>query len=139
MIKTMKRQHHIGCLLLSVCLFIYAVSPLSAIYQHNQVISQAVPAFNGIRLLVVELLLSPPTHEDDGDGTSSRVLLRKKRAILSSEKLKVSKRQIKKVIASNHIVSSETETIYFAIITEHDTPLREGVVLLHSGLSPPLV
>ncbi len=139
MIKTMKRSHRISSLLFSVCFFIYAVSPLSAVYQHNQVISQAVSAFNGIRLLVVELLLSPPTHEDDGNGTSSRVLLRKKRATLSSDKLKISKRQIKKVIASSNIISSETETTYFAIITEHDIPLRERVMLLHSGLSPPLV
>ncbi|MBI4746102.1 MAG: hypothetical protein HY786_06095 [Deltaproteobacteria bacterium] len=135
----MKRQHRTGCLLLSVCFFIYAVSPLSAVYQHNQVISQAVSAFNGIRLLVVELLLSPPAHEDDGDGTSSRVLLRKKRATLSSDKLKVSKRQIKKVIASNNIISSDAETTFPVVITEHDTPLREGIVLLHSGLSPPSV
>ena len=139
MMKTMKRRHRISSLLFSICFFIYAVSPLSAIYQQREVIGQTTSAVNGIRLLVVELLLYPPVQEDDGTGTSSRVLLRKKRATLSSDKLNFSKKQIKKVIASGNIISSETETTYFAIITEHDTPLREGVVLLHSGLSPPLV
>ncbi|MEK6725499.1 MAG: hypothetical protein AABY54_02960 [Deltaproteobacteria bacterium] len=135
----MKRRHRIGSLLFSICFFVYAVSPLSAIYQQREVIGQTTSAVNGIRLLVVELLLSPLTQGDETDESPSRVMLRKKRATLSSEKLKISKRQIKKVIASNHIVSSETETTYFAIITEHDTPLREWVVLLHSGLSPPLI
>lgn len=139
MMKTMKRRHRISSLLFSICFFIYAVSPLSAIYQQREVIGQTTSAVNGIRLLVVELLLYPPVQEDDGTGTSSRVLLRKKRATLSSDKLNFSKKQIKKVIASGNIISSETETTYFAIITEHDTPLRERVVLLHSGLSPPLV
>lgn len=139
MIKTMKRIHRIGCLLFSICFFIYAVSPLSAIYQQREVIGQTTSAVNGIRLLVVELLLYPPAQEDESNGTSSRVLLRKKRATLSSDKLKISNKQIKKLIASCSIVSSETETTYFSIATEHDTPLRERVVLLHSGLSPPLV
>lgn len=139
MMKTMKRRHRISSLLFSICFFIYAVSPLSAIYQQREVIGQTTSAVNGIRLLVVELLFYPPAQEDDGNGTSSRVLLRKKRATLSSDKLNFSKKQIKKVIASGNIISSETETTYFAIITEHDTPLRERVVLLHSGLSPPSV
>ena len=139
MMKTMKRIHRIGCLLFTICFFIYAVSPLSAIYQQREVIGQTTSAVNGIRLLVVELLLYPPAQEDDSNGTSSRVLLRKKRATLSSDKLNFSKKQIKKVIASSNTISSETETTYFAIITEHDTPLRKRVVLLHSGLSPPVV
>ena len=96
MIRTMKRRHRIGSLLFSICFFVYAVSPLSAIYQQREVIGQTTSAVNGIRLLVVELLLSPLTQGDETDESPSRVMLRKKRATLSSEKLKISKRQIKK-------------------------------------------
>lgn len=139
MINSMKRSHRIGSLLFSICFFIYAVSPLSAIYQQREVIGQTASAVNGIRLLVVELLLYPPAQEDDSNGTSSRVLLRKKRATLSSDKLKTSKKQIKNdIVASNVIISSETTCVW--IVAQDNGPkLQNGSHLQHSGLSPPSV
>ena len=139
MIKTMKRRYRIGCLLFSICFFIYAVSPLSAIYQQREVIGQTTSAVNSIRLLVVELLLYPPAQEDDGNGTSSRVLLRKKRATLSADKLKRSKKQIENcAVVSNSITSSEAPTLW--IVAQDNGPkIQNGSHLPHSGLSPPLV
>lgn len=139
MINTMKRSHRIGSLLFSICFFIYAVSPLSAIYQQREVIGQTTSAVNGIRLLVVELLLYPPAQEDDGNGTSSRVLLRKKRATLSSDKLKISKKQLKNdIVASSHIITSEAPCVWI-LAQDEETKLQNGSHLQHSGLSPPSV
>lgn len=135
MINTMKRSHRIGSLLFSICFFIYAVSPLSAIYQQREVIGQTTSAVNGIRLLVVELLLYPPAQEDDSNGTSSRVLLRKKRATISSDKLKISKKHIKNdIVASSGIISSEPPCVWIVA-----PKLQNGSHLQHSGLSPPSV
>ena len=140
MIKMMKRRHHISALLLSACFFIYAVSPLSAIYQQKQVIGQTPSALNGIRLFVVELLLSPLTQDgDDTNGTSSRVLLRKKRAILSSDKLKSPQKHTKDVvIVSAGLILSDTPHI--SKIVDYCKPaFKEGLHHSYSGLSPPLV
>lgn len=139
MIRIMKRSHRIVSLLFSICFFIYAVSPLSAVYQQKQVIEQTSSAFNGIRLLVVELLLSPLSQHDDSNDTSSRVLLRKKRATLSSDKLKTSKKQIKNIIvASSDIISSEASPTL--LVAQDKKPrLQNRSHLPHSGLSPPSV
>jgi hypothetical protein len=139
MIKTMERSHRITSLLFSICFFIYAVSPLSAIYQQKQVIEQTASAFNGIRLLVIELLLSPLAQDDDSDDAFSRVLLRKKRATLSSDKLKTSKKQIKNsIVASSDVLSSEKPRVWLVAQNEKTKP-QNRYHLTHSGLSPPSV
>lgn len=135
----MKRTHRIICFLLSISFLIYAASPLSAIYEQNDSVRQDSTAFFGIRLFIVEMLLSPQSHEDDGEETSSRVLLRKKRANISSGKLKIPKKQINNfTISPGNIVSSEPSCVW---LVAHDNEVVHQKISHrpHSGLSPPSV
>lgn len=133
-------KHHIICALFSFHFFIYAISPLSYSYEHKQLTNHSVVTVNGFRLFIVDILLSHrPHHEKKGDTSDAGILLKKKRATISEDKLKISKPQLKTIATvSDSLVSPKTPAI--AMVAHNDEPgFQREFLQAHSGLSPPSV
>lgn len=89
--------------------------------------------------MIVDLLISKLAGNEDEDKSSSSVnlLLKKKRATLTTENLKLSKKHVK----STAIVSKTQDvsrTTWIATVVEKDESTQnDGFHLSYSGLSPP--
>lgn len=134
----MKKNHHIIHLLLLINFFIYAVSPLSYTCELRQDADNK--AISSPRLLIVELLLSKINKQksQDAEAPSGRCLLKKKRAVISSNKPTLSKNTIEKVcLIPDDLLFAQLPSL--AVENLDSEPNRHrGFSASHSGLSPPL-
>lgn len=131
----MRFKNQIFYIVLSLFL-VYAVSPLSYSIEYKP----QAEASASIRLLIVDLILSKfknNNKESHDKPFSVNLLLKKKRAVLSSEKL--SKKYIKSfaLVASNAIPPKAS--FVSTIIEDYKPGLKKGFHQSYSGLSPPLV
>ncbi len=140
MITWTKKRNHIFWLLFSLYFFIFTISPLSCVYEHSHIDRQDI-AVKGLRLFIVDKILSmisrDDSQRDDYDSSTVRILLKKKRATLSS--VKISKAQAKEVgIISHPTVIPKRQCAATAV--QNRGPQSSGYFYsLHSGLSPPSV
>lgn len=128
-------------LIFAIYLSFYAISPLSYTYERKQVYSQTGTNLGNFKLLIIELLLSRLTQQGEEDGSpSNRFLFKKKRATISSDKLKVSKGPARDIgVISDRIILPETPSIAIVAQDNRSRYKRHSHLLLHSGLSPPSV
>ncbi len=135
----MKNKDRIFCLIFSLYFSLYAISPLSCSYS-RQVDEHGDVAVTGIRLFVVELLLSNFIQHKDEDktGHSTNLLLKKKRAALSLNKLHIFGKILKDIYAAPQ--SSELSGKLPVAAVQTDVPgmsMNYYYYLSYSGLSPP--
>ncbi|MBI3755308.1 MAG: hypothetical protein HY265_04005 [Deltaproteobacteria bacterium] len=136
----MKKKHRIFSIIFSICFSIYAASPLLYTYEDGKTYSQTGANSSNLKLFVVDLLLSNLTHHKSQAKHSGAlpILLKKKRATLSSDKLNMPEKQEKNpgVIADLPVPS---ETLYRIATQNNEPKLNEYFYRHHSGLSPPSV
>lgn len=92
-----RRALHLFSLVYLFYFSIYAVTPLSYTYEPRQDAEHAT--INSPRLFIIELLLFKVAKQGskDSETKSANLLLKKKRAVLSSSKVKASENAIKKI------------------------------------------
>lgn len=131
----MKKRNSLYYGLFLACFCIYSVSPIS--YKYKQV-PQSEVSFNNLNIFVLELILSPLAHQQSQkDGSSSaHVLLKKKRATLSSEKFKITLNSIDTDGISYSPVSHGTDRAVLIAQTHFAT--EKIKYFTSSGLSPPI-
>lgn len=116
--------------------FVYTASPLSLTFEYKP---WAQVSVSGVRLMIVDLLISKLAGNKDEDKSSSSVnfLLKKKRATLTTEKLKLSKKHVKSeaIVSENPTVSRAS--CIASVVEKNKSAINKGFYLSYSGLSPP--
>ncbi|MBI5327613.1 MAG: hypothetical protein HZB80_04910 [Deltaproteobacteria bacterium] len=135
----LKKKYRIFSVIFSICFSIYAASPLLYTHEDGKTDKQTGANSSNLKLFLVDILLSNLTHHKSQAKHSGavHVLLKKKRATLSSDKLNMPEKQEKNLAkVADSPVPSE---ILYRIAPQNNKPkLNEYFYLSHSGLSPPL-
>lgn len=144
----MKKGYHIFSLLFSIYFSVFAVSPLTYTYSCNDVAEQTDNSIKNIRLFVIDLLLSSLAKKDNmGQGNDSKsqsssfnILLKKKRATLSSNKVEISSNVFKKTGPVTEAFTFLPETFPAISALQDNKPVfQNGFHKPYSGLSPPSI
>lgn len=138
----MKKKEHIFSILFSVYFFIFTASPLVYTYGHKEIITQTDVSMKNLRIFAIDLLLPVFMQDVNQDNKSSspvHILLKKKRATLSSEKTSDLKNIIKNpiIVYWNFIFAYEISHVTIVVQTDGPKPQR-NYYLSYSGISPPL-
>lgn len=136
----MKNKGRIFCLIFSLYFSLYAISPLSCSYNPRQIDEQGNTTVTGIRLFVVELLLSNTTRHTNEDKTdnSTNFLFKKKRAVSSVNKLHIFGKILKDIYAVVYSSKLSEKPSVIVIQTDASSISTNYYYLPYSGLSPPL-
>lgn len=135
----MKKKRHIFLLFFLAYFFIYAVSPLSYAYELDKNADHS--SIQSPKIFIVELLLSKLIKQKSQDTAtpSGQCLLKKKRATLSSNKIKVSKDTLKKIcIVPDNFISIFADEPSVTVEASNERKFHKSFRIIHSGLSPPL-
>lgn len=136
----MKKKCHVFYIMFAIFFSIYAVSPLLYTYECRGITGQTYTALNNLRLFVVDIFLLNLTHHtknSDNKARSIHVLLKKKRATVSSGKVDIAKEPIENLamVADFHILP---QTSYRTAAPNDEFIFHKDFYHLHAGLSPPI-
>ena len=139
-LNIMKKKCHVFYIMFAIFFSIYAVSPILYTHECKSTTSQTDTSLNNLRLFFVDLFLLNLTHHtktSDNKTHSIHVLLKKKRAIVSSGKLNIAKEPIENLgtVADFHILS---QTSYRTAAPNNEFNFHKDFYQLHAGLSPPI-
>lgn len=118
---------------------IYAVSPLLYHYEYREAGSLNEIAAPGLRLFLVDILFSRLIRQGEQESNSSvPILLKKKRAAVSSDKVNNIEKTPIKYIGKARDLTGKPALLHIAEARNSRLQFHQDFYLYHSGLSPPV-